>query len=109
MLWDTIQGGRSIKYSLDDANEEGSLEEGYDEAEHDQHELDDDYDPTKDVQELVESDDVADNSHEDYTDDDTMSVTDLDDDDDMTNPYNVDYVYDDTDDDMDEEDAYMDE
>ena len=27
--------GRPIKYNLDDANEEGSLEEGYDDVEHD--------------------------------------------------------------------------
>ena len=47
--------GRPIKYNLDDANEEGSLKEGYDDTEHDQHELDDDDDPIEDVrQELVE-------------------------------------------------------
>ena len=39
--------GRLVKYNLDDANEEGSLEEGYDDEEHDQHELGDDDDPTK--------------------------------------------------------------
>ena len=38
-----------------------------------------------------------------------MSINDDDDDDDMANPYNFDYVSDDTDDDMDEEDANMDE
>ena len=54
---------------------------------------------------MVESNDVADNADEYYSDDDTMSATD----DDMANPYNVDYVSDDTDDDMDEEDANMDE
>ena len=41
--------GRTIKYNLDDANQEGSLEEGYDDAEHDQHELGDDDDPAEDV------------------------------------------------------------
>ena len=75
----------------------------------DQHELYVDDDPTKDVQELVESDDAADNSHEDYIDDDMMSVTDLDDNDDMSNPYNVDSVSNDTDDEMDEEDDDVDE
>ena len=56
------QRGRPVKYNLDDANEEGSLEEGYDDAEHDQHELDDDDDPKENVlQETVESDDVAHN------------------------------------------------
>ena len=65
--------GRLVKYNLDDANEEGSLEEGYDDVEHDQHELDDDDDPAEDVlQEIVESDDVANNADEGYTDDDTM-------------------------------------
>ena len=78
--------GRLVKYNLDDGNEEGSLEEEYDDEEHDQLEL-------------------ADNSDEDYFDDDMMSATDDDDDDDMANPYNVDYVSDDIDDDMDEEDA----
>ena len=54
--------GRPVKYNLDDANEEGSLEEGYNDAKHDQHELGDDDDPTEDVlQETVESDDVANN------------------------------------------------
>ena len=95
--------GRPIKYNLDDGNEEGSLEEEYEDKEHDQIELDDD-DPTEDVQGIVESDDVADNSHEDYINDDTMSVTDLDDDVDMTNPYNIESGSDDIDDDMDEED-----
>ena len=65
--------GRPVKYNLEDDNEEGSLEEGYDEAEHDQHQLDDDDDPAEDVlQEIVESDDVANNADEGYTDDDTM-------------------------------------
>ena len=83
--------GRLVKYNLDDANEEGSLEEGYDDAEHDQHELDDDDDPAEDLlQETVESDDVANNADEIYTDEDMMSITDDDDDDDMANPYNVD-------------------
>ena len=49
-----------------------------------------DDDPTKDVQGIVESDDVADNVFENYFDDDTMSVTDDDEDDHMANPYNVD-------------------
>ena len=70
--------GKSVKYNLDDANEEGSLEEGYDDAlEHDQHELDDGDDPAEDVlQETVEFDDVANNSDEIYIDDDTMSIID---------------------------------
>ena len=93
--WSFVVGhdprGRPIKYNLDDANEEGSLEEGYDDEEHDQHELGDDDDPTEDLlQEIVELDDVAHNADESYIDDDTMSVTDDDDDDDMANPYNVD-------------------
>ena len=97
--------GRPVKYNLDDANEEGSLEEGYNDAEHDQHDLGDDDDPLEDVlQEAVESDDVANNADEDYFDVDTMSITDDDyDDDDMANPYNVDYVSDDIYDDIDEE------
>ena len=82
--------GRPIKYNLDDGNEYGSLEEEYDDEEHDQIEL-------------------ADNANEYYFDDDTMSATDDDDDDDMANPYNVDYVSNDTNDDMDEEDVDMDE
>ena len=95
--------GRSVKYKLDDANEEGSLEEGYDDAKHDQHELGDDDDPTEYVlQETVESNDVANNADESYTNDDMMIITD--DDDDMANPYNVDSGSDDTDDDLDEED-----
>ena len=54
--------GRPVKYNLDDDNEEGSLEEGYDDPEHDQHELGDDDDPAEDVlQETVEYDDVANN------------------------------------------------
>ena len=101
--------GRPIKYNLDDGNEEGSLEEEYDGKEHDQLELADDDDPTEFVQEIVESDDVADNVDEDYFDDEMMGVIDDDDDDDMANTYNVDYVSDETDDDMDEEDADMDE
>ena len=97
--------GRLVKYNLDDANEEGSLKEGYDDAEHDQHELGDDDDLAKDVlQETVESDDVANNADESYTNDDMMSIIDDDDDDDMDNPYNVDFGSDDTDDDLDEED-----
>ena len=36
--------GRPVKYNLYDANEKGSLEEGYDDTEHDQHELGDDDD-----------------------------------------------------------------
>ena len=79
--------GRPVKYNLDDGNEEHSLEEEHNDKEHDQLELADDDDPTEDVQGIVESDDVADNAVEDYSDDDTMSVTD---DDDMANPYNVD-------------------
>ena len=85
------------------------MEEGYDDAKHDQHELDDDDDPAEDVQKLVELDDVADNAHEYYIDDDTVRVTDLDDNDYMANPYNVDSGSDDTDDDLDEEDNDMDE
>ena len=34
--------GRPVKYNLDDGNEEGSLEEEYDDKEHDQLELADD-------------------------------------------------------------------
>ena len=101
--------GRPVKYNLDDGNEEGSLEEEYDDEEHDQLELADDDDPTEDVQGIVELGDVADNADEYYFDNDTMSITDNDDDDNMANPYNVDYVSDDTDDDMDGEDADMDE
>ena len=41
--------GRPIKYNLDDGNEEGSLEEEYDDEEHDQLELADDDDPIEDV------------------------------------------------------------
>ena len=92
-----------VKYNLDDANEEGSLEEGYDDVEHDQHKFDDDDDLAEDVlQETVESYDVAHNVDEIYTDDDMMSVTDDDDDDDLANPYNVKSGFDDTDDDLDE-------
>ena len=101
--------GRLVKYNLDDDNEEGTLEEQDDDEEHAQQELDDDDDPIEDVQELVESYGVADNAHEDYTDDAMMSLTDLDDDDDMSNPYNVDSGFDDTDDDLDEEDDDVDE
>ena len=104
--------GRPVRYNLDNANEEGSLEEGYDDVEHDQHDLDDHDDPAKDVlQEIVESDDVANNVDESYTNDDTMSITDDDDDDDddMANPQNVDSGSDDTYDDLDEEDDDMDE
>ena len=57
----------------------------------------DDHVPEEDVKELVESDDVANNAHEDYIDDDMMIITNLDDDD-MTNPYNVDSGSNDTDD-----------
>ena len=96
--------GRPVKYNLDDANEEGSLEEEDDDKEHDHHDLGDDDDPAEDVQEIVELDDVADNADEDYTDDDTMSITDDDDNDDMANPYNVESRSDDMDDDLDEED-----
>ena len=56
---------RLVKYNLDDSNEQGSLEEGYDDAKHDQHELDDDDDTTEDLlQETVEFDDVANNADE---------------------------------------------
>ena len=65
------------------------MEEEYDDEEHDQLELANDDDPTKDVQGTVEADDVADNADEDYSDDDMMSVIDDDDDDDMANPYYV--------------------
>ena len=101
--------GRPVKYNLDDGNEEGSLEEEYDDEEHDQLELADDDDPIEYVQGIVELDDVADNADEYYFDDGTMSITDDDDDDDMANPYNVHCVSDDTDDDLDEEDDDMDE
>ena len=102
--------GRPIKYNLDDDNEEGSLEEGYDDAEHDQHELDDDDDLVEDVlQETIESDDVVNNADEIYTGDDTMSITGDDDDDDMANPYNVDSRSNDIYDDLNEEDDDMDE
>ena len=102
--------GRPVKYNLDNANEEGSLEEEYNDEEHDEHDLGDDDDPVEDVlQEIVESDDVADNVDEDYFDDDTMSVNDLDNDDDMANPCNVDSRYNDIDDELDEEDDDMDE
>ena len=100
---------RPIKYNLDDANEEGSLEEGYDDEEHDQHELGDDNDLAEYVQEIVESDDVADNAHEYYIGDDMMSITELDDDDDMANPYSVEFGSNDTYDDLDEEDDGVDE
>ena len=99
--------GRPVKY--DASNEEGSLEEEDDDEEHDQHELADDDNPTKDVQEIVESNDVANNVDEDYTDDDRMSVSDDDDDDDMANLYNVDSRYVDANDELDEEDVDMDE
>ena len=101
--------GRSIKYNLNNGNKQGSLEEEDDDEEHDQHELYDDDDPVEYFQELVESNDVADNTHEEYIDDDTMSVTDLDDDDDMDNPYNVESRSDDMDDDLDEEYNDLDE
>ena len=97
--------GRTVKYNLDEGNEESTLEEEDGDDEHDQHvELDDHDDPVEDVQELVESDDVAGNSHQDYIDDDMMIVTDLDDDEDMANPYNVESGFDDIDDYLDEED-----
>ena len=41
--------GRTVKYNLDDGNEEGSLEKEDDDEEHDNHELGDDDDPTEDV------------------------------------------------------------
>ena len=81
-----------------------NIEEEDDDEEHDQHELGDNDDPSKYVQELVESDDVALNPHEDYIDDDMMNVTSLNDDDDIDNPYNVESGSDDTYDDLDEED-----
>ena len=60
------------------------MEEEDDDEEHDQHDELDDHDYwTKDVQELVESNDVVENSHEDYIDDDMMIVNDIDDEDDM--------------------------
>ena len=59
--------GRLVKYNLDDGNEEGSMEEEYDDEEHDQHDLGDDDDPIEDVQEIVESNDVADNAIEYYS------------------------------------------
>ena len=101
--------GRLVKYNVDEGNEEGTLEEEDDDEEHDQHESNADDDPVEDVQELVESYDVADNVHEDYIDDDTMSINDLDDANDMANIYNVDSGSDDTDDDLDEEDDDLDE
>ena len=54
----------------------------------------------KDVEELVESDDVADNVHEYDIDDDILIVTNIDDDDDMANTYNVESVSGDTDDEV---------
>ena len=78
------------------------MEEGYDDAKHDQHELDDDDDPAEDVlQETIESNDVEINADKSYIYDDTMSITDDDDDDDMDNPYNVDSGSNDTFDDLD--------
>ena len=94
--------GMPVKYNLDDGNEQGYLEEEDDDEEHDQHKLDYDDDPTKDVQELVESYDVVDNAHEYDINDDMMIVTDLDDDYDMDNPQNVDSGSDDMNDDLDE-------
>ena len=41
--------GRPVKYNLDDGNEEGSMEEEYDDEEHDQLELAVNDDPTEDV------------------------------------------------------------
>ena len=41
--------GRPVKYNLDDGNEEGYMEEEYDDKEHDQIDLADDDDPTEDV------------------------------------------------------------
>ena len=53
MLWHDPRG-RSVKYNLDDGNEEDSLEEEDNDEEHDQHDLDDNDDPVEYVQELVE-------------------------------------------------------
>ena len=94
--------GRPVKYNLEKGNEEG-LEEEDDDEYHDQHELDD-HVPEEDVKELFESNDVSNNAHEDYINDDMIIVTEFDDDDDMANTYNVDFGSDDTDDDLDEED-----
>ena len=99
--------GRPVNYNLEEGNEEGLQEKDYDE-DHDQHELYDHDDPKEYVQELLESNDVADNSHEDDIDDGMMIIIDLDDDDDMANPYNVDSGSDDTDDELDEEDDEVD-
>ena len=101
--------GRPIKYNLDEGNEEGTLEEEFNDEEHDKHELDDHDDPAEDVQELFEWDDVADNAHEYSFDDDMMIVTVLDSDDDMASPYNVDFGTDDTNDDLDKEDDDLNE
>ena len=94
--------GRLVKYNLEEGNEEGLEEEGDDE-DHDKHDLDDHDDPEEDFQELVESNNVAGNAHEDYIDNDMMIITDLHDDDDMANPYNVDSGSNDTNDDLDDE------
>ena len=45
----------------------------------------------EDGEESVESNDVADNVHEDDIDDDMMIKTDIDDDDNMANPYNIEF------------------
>ena len=89
---------------MNDKNLTEGLEEEDDDEDHDQNELDDHDHPAKYVQELVESDDLANNAHEEYIDDDMMIVTDLDDDNDIANIYNVESGSDDTDDDLDEED-----
>ena len=96
-----MTGGRTIKYNIEEGNEYGLEEE--DNVEDDQPKLDD-HVPKEDVEELVVSDDVANNVHEDDIDDDIMIVTNIDDDDDMTNPYNFDSGSDDTYDELDEED-----
>ena len=96
--------GRLVKYNLDKGNEESTLEEEDNDEDHHQHDkLDDHDDPAEYVQKLVESNDVADNAHEDYIDDDMMIITNVDDDYDMANPYNVNSGSDDTDDDLNEE------
>ena len=61
--------GKSVKYNMEDDNEEGLEEE--DDVEDDQHELEH-HVPEEDDKKLVESDDLAYNVHEDDIDDDMM-------------------------------------
>ena len=93
--------GRSVKYNVKEGNEEGLEEE--DDVEYDHHELDD-HVLEEDIEELVETDDVADNVHEDDIDDDMMIKNDIDGDDDMDNPYHFESRSDDINDYLNEED-----